>query len=80
MAGSFYVAVVQAVLLFRSETWFLTPRLEKYLERFRHRAARRMAVMGPKGLLYGTWVYLPIGGGAGDGGTGGDHGVYRPPP
>ena len=27
--GVFYVAVVQAVLLFGSETWVLTPRLEK---------------------------------------------------
>ena len=47
-AKRFYVAVVQAVLLFGSETWVLTPRLEKSLERFHHQAARRMVGMGPK--------------------------------
>ena len=33
-AGVFYMAVVQAVLLFGSETWILTPWLEKYLGGF----------------------------------------------
>ena len=33
-AEKFYVAVVQAVLLFFSETWLLTPRLDKSLEGF----------------------------------------------
>ena len=35
-AGRFYVAVVQAVLLFGSETWILTLRLEKSLDHFHH--------------------------------------------
>ena len=35
-AGRFYVAVVQAVLLFGSETWVLTPQLEKALAGFHH--------------------------------------------
>ena len=47
-AGRFYEAVVQAVLLFGSETWVLTPQLEKSLEGFHRRAAQRMAGMGPK--------------------------------
>ena len=36
MTGRFYVVVVQAVLIFGSETWVLTPRFEKYLEGFHH--------------------------------------------
>ena len=34
--GRFYVEVVQAVLLFGSKTWILTPRLEKALVGFHH--------------------------------------------
>ena len=41
------MAVVQAVLLFGSETWVLTPRLERSLKGFRHQVARQMAVMVP---------------------------------
>ena len=40
--GSFYKAVVQAVLLFRAETWLLTPRVEQTLDRLQHRAAQRI--------------------------------------
>ena len=58
--GRFYLAVVQAVILFGSATWVLTPRLEKSLEVFHHRAVWRMAGMGPKRQWYGTWVYTPI--------------------
>ena len=55
------MAVVQVVLLFGSETWVMTRRLDKSLENFHHRAVRRMAGMGPKCKRYGTWVYTPIG-------------------
>ena len=61
MTGRFYVAVVQEVLLFGYETWVLNPRLEKALEGFHHREARRMAGMGYKRQRDGTWVYPPIG-------------------
>ena len=44
--GMFNVAVVQMVLLFGSETWVLTPHLEKSLEGFHQWAARRMTGMG----------------------------------
>ena len=60
-AGRFYVAVVQAVLLFGSETWILTPRLEKDLEGFHYRAGRQMAGMGPKHKQDVMWAYQPIG-------------------
>ena len=59
--GRFYVSVVQAVLLFGSEMWVLTPWLEKSLEGFHHREVWQMAGMGPKHQRYGTWVYPPIG-------------------
>ena len=48
MVERFYVAVVQAVLLFGSETWVMTPCLEKSLMGFHHRLVGRMSVMGPK--------------------------------
>ena len=58
---SFYVAVVQVVLVFDSETWLMIPRLEKVIEGFHHRVVRQMAVMYPKRQRYGTLVYTPIG-------------------
>ena len=58
--GRFYVAVVQAVLLFGSETWVTTPWLEKALEGFHHRAVWRMMGMGTKFQRDGTWVYPNI--------------------
>ena len=61
MAGRFYVVVVKAVLLFGSETWVLTPWMEKALDDFHHWAVRRMAGMVPKHQQYGTWIYPPIG-------------------
>ena len=60
-AGRFYVEVVQAVILFDSETWVMTPRMEKSLEGFHHWAVWWMAGMGPKSQWYGTWVYPLIG-------------------
>ena len=59
--GRFYVAVVQAVIIFESETWVLTPRLEKAFEGFHHWGVWRMAGMVPKCQRDGTWVYTPIG-------------------
>ncbi|KAL7523823.1 hypothetical protein ACHAXR_000346, partial [Thalassiosira sp. AJA248-18] len=43
VCGMFYKAVVQAVLLFGSETWALTPSAMKCLEGFHIRSAYRMA-------------------------------------
>ena len=54
------MAVVQAMLLFGSETLFLIPYLEKDLEGFHHWAVWRMEGMGPKRQWDGTWVYPPI--------------------
>ena len=60
-AGKFYVAVVEAVLFLGSETWVVTPLLEKALAGFHHRAVRRMAGMGPERQLSRTWVYPSMG-------------------
>ena len=43
VCGMFYKATIQAVLLFGSETWNLTPTAMKQLEGFHVRAAWRMA-------------------------------------
>ena len=59
--GKFYVAVVQAVLLFMSKTLVMIPQLEKYLKGFHHQAACHMESMGPKRQQDSTWVYPPIG-------------------
>jgi hypothetical protein len=54
----FYKAVVQAVLLFGSETWCLTPTARKRLEGFQVRASYRMAKENiPRKNPNGTWTY-----------------------
>ena len=42
ISGIVLKAVEQAVLLFGSETWVLTPSIERYLGRFKHRVARQI--------------------------------------
>ena len=39
---TYFKSVVQQVLLFRAETWVVTPRMEKALSGFLHGAARRL--------------------------------------
>ena len=48
------------VILFGSETWVLTLRLDKSLEGLHHQVVRQIASMGPKRQQGGTWVYTPI--------------------
>ena len=55
--GKIYLAVVQVVLLYWSETWVLTPRMQRVLDVFHNRVAHRL--MGRKlrkgrdgGLVY----------------------------
>ena len=55
------MTLVKAVLFFGSETWVVTPRLEKALTGFHHRVVWRMAGMGTKFQLNGKWVYPTIG-------------------
>jgi len=61
VAAMFYKATVQAVLLFGSETWVLTPPMLKALEGFHHRVARQLT--GKVGRYLpreDRWVYPPI--------------------
>jgi hypothetical protein len=57
VSGFFYKATMQAVLLFGSETWKLSPLSLKSLERFHLRAACRMAGMQPTQNPDGMWMY-----------------------
>ena len=54
----FYMAVVQSVLLYGSESWNLLTRVMARLEGFNIRTAYRMAVLNkPRRGLHHTWVY-----------------------
>ena len=58
ICGMFYRGVVQAVLLFGSETWALGPALLARLEGFHIRAAYRMALRHrPQRDPVGVWTY-----------------------
>ena len=59
VVGMFYKATVQAILLFGSETWFLSPTAMKQLEGIHLRAAWRMAKEHTPCLVPGTdtWQY-----------------------
>jgi hypothetical protein len=55
--GMFYKATVQAVLLYGSETWSLSPLSLKGLEGFHIRAAWRMSGLRPEEKPNGSWTY-----------------------
>ena len=55
--GMFYTATVQAVLLYGSETWSLSPMSVKRLEGFHIHAAWRMSGMRPEKKPDGSWSY-----------------------
>ena len=55
--GMFYKATVQAVLLYGSETWNLSPSSQKRLEGFHIRAAWRMSGLRPEKKPDGSWTY-----------------------
>ena len=56
----FYKAVAQAVLLFGAETWVLTPRMERALDRFHHRVAQRITRRQQRRQVDGRWEYSPL--------------------
>ena len=57
----FYKAVVQAVLLYGSETWVLTQSMRNVLTGFHHRVARRLSGRMPRYLHHeDRWEYPPI--------------------
>jgi hypothetical protein len=55
--GMFYTATVQAVLLYRSETWSLSPTSIKRLDDFHIRAVWQMTGMRPEKKPDGSWSY-----------------------
>ena len=59
VSGMFYKAVVQVVLLYGCETWNITSAMQKVLEGFHHRVARRLSGKLPY-RCNGEWVYPPI--------------------
>ena len=60
VSGHFFKSLVQSVLLFRAETWVLTPRMERALSRFWHRVARRLTGRQPRRRGGGSWDYPPL--------------------
>ena len=60
VSRNLFKAVVQAVLLFGVETWVLTPRIERALESFRHRAARRITGKQTRRGGCVQWNYNPL--------------------
>ena len=56
-SGQIYLALVQLVLLYGSETWVMTPRIGRVLSRFHHRVDRRLTGRQPRRGRDGVWVY-----------------------
>ena len=62
VSGTLFKAVVQQVLLFRAETWVLTPRIERALDSFMHGAARSITGRQPRRGWDGKWYYPSLAG------------------
>ena len=58
--GRIYVAVVQVVLLYGSETWETTPWIGRLFGRFHHRVALRMTGWKPWRRKDGRCMYPPL--------------------
>ena len=58
--GHFFKAVVQAVFFFGTETWVLTPRMERALRIFQNRVARRLTRRQRRLRGKGSWEYPPL--------------------
>ena len=56
-SGIFYVALAQAILMYRSETWFMYPCIGSMLGRFHHRVVQRLMGKQTSRRTDGTWVY-----------------------
>ena len=57
VSGICFKAVMQAVLLFRAETWVLTPMMERALCSFQHRVVRHLTRRHPRKRGDGIWEY-----------------------
>ena len=59
-SGQIYLAVVQLVLLYGSETWVLTTRMKRVLGGFRHRVSCRLRGRQSWKKQDGIWIYPPL--------------------
>ena len=57
VSGMFFKAVVQAVLLFGSDTWVMTPCMEQALGSFQHRVIQQITGKHPRSWEEGVWDY-----------------------
>ena len=55
-----YLVVVQSVIIYKSETWVMTPHIGRFLGGFHHRVALRLTGRQPRIGRYGVWVYPPL--------------------
>ena len=60
VSGNFYKAVAQAVLIFGAETWVLTQRMERALDSFQYKVARKLTGKQPRRKKDGIWEYPPL--------------------
>ena len=58
--GDIYLAVVQSVLMYGSETYVLTPRMKRVLGRFHHRVALRLKGKQLRKGRGGVWFCPPL--------------------
>ena len=58
--GEIYLVMVQAVLLYGSEIWVLTPRMQRVLGGFHHIVARKLTRQQPQKVWDVGWVYPPL--------------------
>ena len=56
-SGQIYLTVVQYVLLYGSETWVLTPHMQRVFGSFHHRVDHRLTGRQPPKGRDGGWVY-----------------------
>ena len=56
--GFFFKAVIQAVLIFSTETWMVTPRMGTALGGFQTQVERRLTVQLQWRITDGTWKYI----------------------
>ena len=62
MSRDFYTTVTQQVLLFGAETWFMTRKMESYLDALQGRVVRRQLGRQPRRGRYGRWFYPSLAG------------------
>ena len=60
VSGHFYKEVSQAVLMSRAELWVLNTRMERALDSFQHRVARRLTGRQTRRRGDGRWAYPPL--------------------